>query len=80
MVSMNTHQDMEVEKNNDLNEYRHVFQDLFDHVPCFITVQDRNYRLLRYNREFNEAFGPKPGAYCYQAYKGRDSKCTVCPI
>jgi len=80
MVSINHQQVNEEEKNSELNEYRHVFQDLFDHVPCFITVQDRNYKLLRYNREFNDTFGPKPGDYCYQAYKGRDSKCTVCPV
>lgn len=49
-------------------------------MPCFITVQDRNYKLLRYNREFKEAFAPGPGDYCYQAYKGRDEKCPVCPV
>ena len=63
-----------------LNEYRDVYQDLFDHVPCFITVQDKNYKLLRYNREFYDTFDPKPGDYCYQAYKGRNEKCTICPV
>jgi histidine kinase len=64
----------------DLDEYRDVYQDLFDHVPCFITVQDRNYKLLRYNREFEESFDPKGGAHCYQAYKRRDEKCIICPV
>jgi histidine kinase len=64
----------------DLDEYRDVYQDLFDHVPCFITVQDRNYKLLRYNREFEESFDPKAGAHCYQAYKRRDEKCIICPV
>ncbi len=63
-----------------LNRYSDVYQDLFDHVPCFITVQDRYYKLLRYNREFYNTFDPKPGNYCYQAYKGRDEKCIVCPV
>jgi len=54
--------------------------DLFELVPCFITVQDRNYRLLKYNREFCERFDPKPGAYCFSVYKGRTEKCTVCPV
>jgi histidine kinase len=65
---------------HDLDEYRDVYQDLFDLVPCFITVQDRNYKLLRYNREFEESFDPKPGAHCYQAYKRRDEKCIICPV
>ncbi len=64
----------------ELSEYGDVYQDLFDHVPCFITVQDKNYKLLRYNREFKEAFAPMPGAHCYQAYKGLDEKCPVCPV
>jgi len=64
----------------ELSEYGDVYQDLFDHVPCFITVQDKNYKLLRYNREFKEAFAPKPGDHCYQAYKRRGEKCPVCPV
>ena len=65
---------------SELNEYGDVYQDLFDHVPCFITVQDKNYKLLRYNREFKETFAPMPGVFCYQAYKGREEKCPVCPV
>ncbi|MBW2180433.1 MAG: PAS domain S-box protein, partial [Deltaproteobacteria bacterium] len=53
---------------------------LFEAVPCIITVQDKNYKLLRYNHEFAEKFNPKPGDYCYHAYKGRDSKCENCPV
>ena len=56
------------------------FQLLFELVPCFITVQDKNYRLLRYNREFAKKFNPKPRDYCYQAYKGQNEKCTNCPV
>ncbi|MFC1821483.1 PAS domain S-box protein [Thermodesulfobacteriota bacterium] len=66
--------------NNELSEYSDVYQDLFDHVPCFITVQDKNYKLLRYNREFHDAFDPKPGDHCYQAYKGLNEKCSTCPV
>jgi histidine kinase len=56
------------------------YQMLFDLVPCIITIQDRNYRLVRYNREFADKFDPKPGDYCYQAYKGLSEKCPVCPV
>jgi histidine kinase len=56
------------------------YQMLFDLVPCIITVQDRNYRLVRYNREFADKFDPEPGDYCYQAYKGLSEKCPVCPV
>jgi len=43
-------------------------------------VQDCNYRLLRYNREFAESFDPRPGDFCYSAYKGREAKCPNCPV
>jgi histidine kinase len=56
------------------------YPDLFELVPCTITVQDRNYKLVRYNREFAEKFDPKPGDYCFNAYKGRSEKCSSCPV
>ncbi|MGD8519540.1 MAG: PAS domain S-box protein [Desulfobacterales bacterium] len=63
-----------------LNEQRDEYQTLFERVPCLITVQDRNYKLLRYNRDFAKRFDPQPGEYCYEAYKGRDEKCVNCPV
>jgi len=68
------------EKEAELNKHRAEYQTLFELVPCIITVQNRNYQLIRYNREFAEKFDPKPGDYCYYAYKGRQEKCPVCPV
>ena len=68
------------EKQAELNRQRDEYQNLFELVPCLITVQDKNYKLLKYNREFSETFGPKSGDHCYHAYKGRDKKCDVCPV
>ncbi|MDP3284391.1 MAG: ATP-binding protein, partial [Desulfobacterales bacterium] len=68
------------EKQADLNAQRDEYQTLFEHVPCLITVQDRNFRLLRYNHDFAESFNPRPGDFCFHAYKGRDEKCPVCPV
>lgn len=68
------------EKQAELNKQRYEYQNLFERVPCIITVQDRDYKLIRYNREFDEKFKPKPGDYCYAAYKGRKEKCVICPV
>jgi PAS domain S-box-containing protein len=65
---------------DELNKQRDEYQNLFERVPCLITVQDRNYRLLRFNNEFYRRFGPEPGDYCYHAYKGRSEKCVSCPV
>jgi histidine kinase len=62
------------------NKQRDEYQVLFEQAPCYITVQDRSLRLLRYNREFAEKFSPETGAYCYQAYKGRSERCEECPV
>lgn len=68
------------EKQTALNQHKEESQTLFELVPCIITVQDRNYKLVRFNREFEEKFDPKPGDYCYYAYKGRNEKCEICPV
>jgi len=68
------------QKQAELNEQRNEYQNLFEHVPCLITVQDRTFKLLRYNQEFAERFGPGPGDHCYQAYKGRGEKCPNCQV
>jgi histidine kinase len=67
-------------KQSELNKQRDQFQNLFEMVPCVITVQDRDYRLIGYNREFADKFAPKPDDYCYCAYKGRTEKCEDCPV
>jgi C4-dicarboxylate-specific signal transduction histidine kinase len=65
---------------SELNKQRDEYQNLFESVPCLITVQDRNYRLLRYNKEFERRFAPSENDFCYHAYKGRDQRCDPCPV
>ncbi len=68
------------EKQEELNRQRNEYQELFEQVPCYITVQDRNFRLIKYNREFTDHFDPKPGDFCYEVYKGRTQRCEICPV
>jgi histidine kinase len=67
-------------KQEELQRQRDESQILFDQVPCLITVQDRDFKLLNFNQEFADQFEPYPGDYCYRAYKGRDEKCVNCPV
>jgi len=64
----------------ELNRQRDEYQQLFEMVPCLITVQDRQYRILKYNKAFEQRFAPVLGDYCFHAYKGRDEKCIPCPV
>lgn len=67
-------------KQDQLNKQKVEYQTLFEQVPCIISVQDKAYRLIGYNREFADTFGPELGEHCYRVYKGRDHKCDVCPV
>jgi histidine kinase len=68
------------EKADLLEETRRQYQGLFEQVPCHITVQDRNFRLVAFNKKFERDFGGQLGDFCYQAYKGRASKCPSCSV
>jgi histidine kinase len=68
------------EKQTELTKQRLKYQNLFDTVPCIITVQNRDYQLIGFNREFAETFDPRPGDYCFHAYKSRETKCPNCPV
>ncbi|MGB6379284.1 MAG: ATP-binding protein, partial [Syntrophobacteria bacterium] len=56
------------------------YQTLFEEVPCQMSVQDRDFRIIQVNRVFQERFGDPLGEYCYRAYKGRDEVCPVCAV
>ncbi|MFP4226366.1 MAG: PAS domain S-box protein [Desulfobacterales bacterium] len=67
-------------KQGEVNKQKQEYQKLFEQVPCFITVVDRNFRLNQFNTEFAKHFEPKFNDYCYFAYKGRNEKCEYCPV
>lgn len=56
------------------------YRKLFDESPCFITVQDRDMRVVDANRRFKEQFSFTPGARCFELYKHRTEPCADCPI
>lgn len=68
------------EKTDALEESRKRFQTLFEQVPCYISVQDADFKLVAFNSMFERDFGHKIGEYCYQVYKGRNSKCPNCAV
>lgn len=68
------------EKQAELNKQKEEYRRIFELVPCYITVQDRDLRLIKYNKEFAKQFDPRPGDNCYKAYKGRSVRCEICPV
>ena len=68
------------EKTDALEESRRRYQTLFEQVPCYISVQDNDFRLVALNKMFARDFGNQIGEYCFRAYKGRETKCPNCAV
>ena len=51
-----------------------------DVVPCYLSIQDRDLRIIDTNRLFREEFGAASGELCYRVYKDRSSPCPECPV
>lgn len=64
----------------ELKKKEEQFKNLFDNVPCYLTVVDPNFRIAFYNKMFARDFGESWGKFCFQKYKGRDLKCDNCPV
>ena len=57
-----------------------TYQQYFDAMPCYLTVLDRDLRIINGNQRCREEFGEFEGRFCYQVYKRRSEKCEICPV
>ena len=57
-----------------------LYRTYFDAMPCFLTVQDRDLRIINANERFVTNFGSFDGRFCYQVYKNRPERCEDCPV
>jgi PAS domain S-box-containing protein len=56
------------------------YHNLFDVVPCYISVQDREFHIVEANQRFKESFGDRLDGHCYEIYKKRSDRCPKCPV
>lgn len=71
-----------VEMSTDVTETRRWQRNynlLFERVPCFISIIDEDFRIVRSNEKSRQIFGEAEGDYCYQVYKRKNSPCEDCP-
>ncbi len=71
-----------IEMTTDLTEtrrWRREYDLFFERVPCYGSVIDRSFRIVRGNEKFRQAFGEAEGEFCYEAYKRRKKPCSHCP-
>ena len=64
----------------DLMTCQQRFQLLFEAAPCYLTVQDRNLKLMTANKQFLEDFGKEFGSFCAQAFSHEGEPHPECPI
>jgi histidine kinase len=56
------------------------YQTLFERVPCYVAVLNRDYRVVKANERFREVFGEPRGEHCYKLFKARAEPCADCPM
>jgi histidine kinase len=55
------------------------YQTLFERVPCYVAVLNRDRRVIKANEMFRRTFGEPRGDFCYKLFKGRRTECENCP-
>ncbi len=81
VVTEESHQVHELKR--ELAEHQEACHTLFEEVPCYVSVQDRDLRVIHANRKFREAFldqRSRVGDTCYRLYKHRSEPCLGCPV
>ncbi len=68
------------DRTRQLEESRAMYKELFEKVPCYISVIDRDYRIVQANQAFTTDFGDQIGRHCYTVRKGLGSKCSNCQV
>jgi signal transduction histidine kinase len=71
-----------IEMTTDLTETRRWQREydlLFERVPCYVSVIDRDFRITRANERLRTTFGETEGRRCYEVYKRRRQPCVSCP-
>ena len=62
------------------NGFKLDLTQIIDLLPCYISIQDRDLRILFANRQFQSDFGDAVGKLCHTVYKGSPTVCPGCPV
>jgi PAS domain S-box-containing protein len=51
---------------------------LFEQVPCHVMIIDRDFKIVRANKQTEDMIQNLKGEYCYSALKGKEERCLEC--
>jgi PAS domain-containing protein len=57
-----------------------LYRKYWEEMPCYLSVHDKDFRIIDGNRRFRADFGDRIGDFCYRVYKGREEICPDCPV
>ena len=63
----------------DRKSFQKQYDLIFQHVPCSLTVIDRDFRIVRANEHAGACYGHAVGSRCYELYKQLHKRCSDCP-
>lgn len=67
-------------RTQELIRSRWEYKNLFEQVPCFICVIDRNFEIVQQNSYMRDLFKGTTGMKCYEVFKQRNAKCEDCHV
>jgi len=71
-----------IEMSTDVTDTRRLQREyhiLFERVPCYVAVLNRDLRIVRANERLRDTFGRTTGEHCFEVMKKRGAKCENCP-
>lgn len=54
--------------------------ELVDHLPCYVSIQNRDLQILFVNENFKKDFGDGVSKKCHSVYKCAEEICPNCPV
>ena len=63
----------------DIKSLQRQYNILFERVPCYVAVLDRDFKIVRANERLRNTFGESRGKHCFRVYKHRHDRCEDCP-
>jgi PAS domain S-box-containing protein len=63
----------------DTKSLQRQYNILFERVPCYVAVLNRDLKVVRANELLRGTFGEARGQHCFRVYKQRHEQCEDCP-
>jgi PAS domain S-box-containing protein len=63
----------------DTTRYQREYNIIFERVPNYVSIIDKDFKIIRANEKFRQTFGDMAGKHCFEVYKKKKKQCKNCP-